>query len=80
MMAAAATAAAWEEIFLPERCTALTWPVQNAAKKSPSCHSSRIRPDWTNYFAETATEKDSNPSEDNHRQTIKPLRGFYGLA
>lgn len=52
-----------EEISLPEKCIALIWPVQNAVRKSPNCRSSRIRLDWTNCFAETATKKGSNPSE-----------------
>jgi len=62
------TTTAAEEILPPERCIALMWPVPNAAEGLQNSHLSRIRPDWTNCFAETATKSEVNLSEETTNQ------------
>ena len=65
--------AAAKAIFLQGRCTASNWPAPSAVKKLQSCPLSRIRPDWTNCFAGTATE-----TENSHSDKIK-IRLFGGF-
>jgi len=59
-----------------EKCTPAVGTAQNAVKKSPNCHSSRIRPDWTSCFAGTATEIEGNLSEEITAKSKTPVRGF----